>query len=158
MVLAVALIAALGAIVPALVSRCGPAVLSPSGRIVRPSRGDAVGRALRVRVRFADVPIDHHVWLAIRSGDLLWPKEPEIPTGHREWAGVIVHGVSGRAFALRLLAVSSAGQEFIEQWLERARRTGLYPGLTRIPGAVHLDEVDSLVPSDAVEPGPVQVR
>lgn len=158
--LAAVLITTLGGIVAALLSRkpaSGEGV-ALSGRIVSPSRRDAVGSSLRVRVELAGVPIDHHVWLVIRLDDRLWPKEPEIPTGRPEWVGEIVHGVAGRHFGLRLLAVSSAGQDSIERWLERGRGTGVYAGLARIPGAVLLSEVDSLVPSDPDEPGRVRKR
>jgi len=154
--LVVALIASLGAVVAALVS--GLVVVSPSSRILSPSPGETVGRTPRISGELGGIADTLHVWLAIRLDDRMWLKEPEIPIGSRKWTSQIALGVSGRAFALRLLAVSPAGQEFIEEWLERGRRTAEYPGLTHIPGAVLLDEVDGLVPSDTVEPGRVRDR
>jgi hypothetical protein len=109
----------------------------PAGQILSPESGQRVPRAFRVEGTLSDIPADHHIWLAVQIGNLLWPKEPEVPSQDYHWSQRIVEGGDppGGRFSLALLMADSHGHRIIKEWIEDGRFTGDWPGLIDIPGA-----------------------
>nr|VFJ96732.1 MAG: hypothetical protein BECKLFY1418A_GA0070994_106215 [Candidatus Kentron sp. LFY] len=67
-------------------------------------------------------------WLAVRIGELYWPKEPAIiSSGH--WTRRIFEGGSQGEKLLVLLIVDKTTNRQIENWFESSRRTGSFPGM-----------------------------
>jgi hypothetical protein len=119
-----------------------PAGGDPEGRILSPRRG-RLSRTFTVQGSLSDIPRDRHVWLAVQIGNLLTPKEPEIPSQDRRWAVDVVEGGRrpGERFGLALLMVDVVGQREIERWRRRGRRSGSFPPFERIQGSAKLDVV-----------------
>lgn len=120
-----------------------------TAHISSPKTGEAVPRAPRaftVRGTLRDVPRGNHVWLAVQVGNLLFPKEPEIPVSDEEWVQQIVEGgiPPDGEFSLILVRVGRRGQLKIKRWLSRGREGKGFPGLPTIPGSARLDVVDQL--------------
>jgi len=112
----------------------------PVGAILSPTSGASVPRAFTVEGTLAGIPADRHVWLAVRIGDLMWPKEPEVSAGAGPWRRQVVEGGSppdGR-FSLVLLMVDTVGQSEIQAWFQHGKQTGDYPGLAHVTGSVEL--------------------
>lgn len=146
--LAVALIGAGGAIIAAaLISGVFSTPNEPAGRIASPTTSQRVARAFTADGTLAGIPRDKHVWLAVQIGNLVFPKEPEIPAADQHFAQQVVEAGSppdGR-FSLVLLMVDADGQRTIQEWLRRVRGGEDAPGLASIPGSVRLDVVRDLV-------------
>ena len=144
------LVALIGAVAVIIAARVGkpapPATAAPAGRILSPQSGEQLPRSFAVEGELSAIRRDHHVWIIGQVGNLLFPKEPEIPSQDRRWSQEVVEaGVSpGGQFALALLMVEAEGQRAIEDWLNRGKRGDGFPGLERIPGSVKLDVVRDL--------------
>jgi hypothetical protein len=107
----------------------------PTGQILSPESGQRVPRAVRVEGTLSDIPTEYHIWLAVQIGNLLWPKEPEIPSKDYHWSQRIVEGdPPGGRFSLALVMVDSHGQRIIKEWIKDGRSTGDWPGLFDISG------------------------
>lgn len=149
--LTAAIIVAVGAIVAAIITGLlskpseSPNITSkPIGKIFRPKEGETVARGFDVSGTLENIPADHQVWLAVKIGNLLWPKEPMILSSDRRWSIRVVEGGSPGVFSISLLLVSKKGQKVIKNWLENGRRTGNYPGMDKIAGSSCLDIVENL--------------
>ena len=141
-----AVVGALGAIFAALVGREPSIPPGVAGEILSPRPREVVGRSFKVGGRLANIPEGYHVWLVVEIENLLWPKEPEIPSSDRRWSRKVVEGGNppGGIFSLSLQQVPPKGQRFVLDWLRHGSRTGDYPGLDSIPGAIRLDIVEDL--------------
>lgn len=108
----------------------------PKGQIVSPESQQRVPRVFPVEGTLSDIPRDRHIWMAVEIGNLLWPKEPEIPSQDQYWSQQIAEygNPPGGRFSLVLLMVDNQGNKMIEDWLSRGRVIGDYPGLEYIPG------------------------
>ena len=118
----------------------------PEGAITAPSRGANVPAEFTVEGRLAGIPRGRHVWLATQVNNLLFPKPPALSAQDREFLRDVAEGGSpprGR-FSLVLLMVNNAGNQQIEDWVERGDATGDFPGLEKISGSVRLDIVSRL--------------
>jgi hypothetical protein len=117
------------------------------GRILSPRRGQRIHRSFTVEGTLSSVPDDRHVWVVVQIGNLLFPKEPEIPATDRHWAQDVVEGggLPGGRLSLALFVVDRVGNRQIETWLEHGRSTGDYPGLTGIRHGIRLDVVTNLL-------------
>lgn len=106
------------------------------GQILYPESGQRLPRTFTVEGTLSDIPPGHHIWVAVQIGNLLWPKEPEIPSKDHHWSQQIVEGGSppGGWLSLALLMVDATGNQMIEGWIRRGRSTGDWPGLNNIPG------------------------
>jgi len=95
-----------------------PPILQPAGKIESPKSGDPVSRSFEVKGTLSGIPPDHHVWLAVQIGNLLWPKDPEIPSQNQYWTQKVAEGGSppGGKFSLVLFMVDAAGNKEIEKW------------------------------------------
>jgi hypothetical protein len=78
-------------------------------------------------------------------GNLLFPKEPNIPSRDQSWSQQVYQGGDdpGR-FSLVLLLVNRKGQREIAKWLRAGEAGAGYPGFTVIPGSAKLDTVTDL--------------
>ena len=122
------------------------------GRIESPRSGERVPRSFLVDGTLSrKIPRGRHVWLAVQLGNLLFPKEPEIPRGDRHWEQAIVEGGDppGGSFSIALLMVDRNGHRAIEEWLERGRGGEGFPGMEEIPGSEKLSVVRQLTLDDA---------
>ena len=118
----------------------------PSGKILSPGSNQRVSRTFTVEGTLAGIPPGRHVWLTVRAGNLLWPKETEISSSEAEWTREVIEGGNppDGKLSLILLMVDSAGNQEIKDWFERGRRGEGYPGLVGISGSVQLDAVRNL--------------
>jgi hypothetical protein len=113
-----------------------------SGRIRSPERGQRIGPRFRVEGDLSMIPRGHHVWLAIRDGELLFPSEPEIAAQDgRFTAELTLARIPERPFSLVLALVDARGQRAIEYWLLQGGLGEGYPGFAVIPGCKRLDAV-----------------
>jgi hypothetical protein len=142
-----AVVVAGGTVVAALVNR--PAAPSPAvqGRITAPLSGRKVPSVFTVEGTLSAIPRGRHVWVAVKIGNSLWPKDPEITAAHQRWNLELDQSASpsGGRFSLVLIMVDKKGQSFIENWLEDGRKGKGYPGISDIPGASQLDVVSDLI-------------
>ena len=113
--------------------------------ILFPEDGQTIGASIAASVEVRSVPKDYHVWVAVQKGRLVWPREPEVTVTDRPWSGIFYEGGRVGKVDLVLLLVPAAGHEQIQRWLERAKKTGSYPGMSqRALGATQLDTVKNL--------------
>ena len=117
----------------------------PAGKILAPERRAQVTQAFTVNGSLSAIPEDHHVRIAVQSGGLFWPKDPELPAQKQTWELQIRESGPGRRFSLALLLVDPEGHKQISAWLERGQENGDYPGLKEVPGSTSLHEVRELV-------------
>lgn len=141
----VAVIGGIFVLFSGILSRPDPQEEKTGGQIISPESGQEVTSNIKVQGKLSGVPEGKHVWIAVKVGDLLWPKEPEINPGDRVWDVTIFEPSAGRSFALVLLLVDENGNKQIYNWLERGRRFGDYPGFSRVPGSTQLDIVSDLI-------------
>lgn len=114
----------------------------PTGRILAPQQNEQVARTVDVSGSVENLPPGYTLWLAVRIGDLWWPKEPKVFPSGSKWSGTLSEGGNppqGRFTILLLLANRGASEE-IDKWLKR----GDYAGLRRdvMNGIEVLDEVN----------------
>lgn len=84
-------------------------------------------------------------WLAVETGGLIWPKEASVlPDEVGRWSAVIREEGSPDMFSVSIWAVSPQGDRRIRDWLDRGRRTDDYPGLSSLPGARRIAQVNGL--------------
>lgn len=140
-----AVIIAAGGVIAALIERAPEP--DASGEILIPQNGERVARSFTVEGTLSDIPDDRHVWVAVQIGNLLFPKEPEIPSADKHWSQDVVEGGNPAEgeFSVVLLTVDDNGHRVIEEWLGRGREGEGSPGLSTIPGSSKLDVVSGLV-------------
>ena len=110
-----------------------------AGEIHTPSEGQTIG-AQFAAAGTIDLPSGAVGWLAVRKGNLYWPKEPAINRSGSWQITVFEGGPRGR-FDLVLIAVVSGTDREINGWFNRALDTGSYPGMTLADRSVLLDSV-----------------
>lgn len=117
-----------------------------SGEIRAPKDAQEVSSSLVVEGELSPIPPAHHVWLALETEGLLFPREPEIPAraGHFELE-IEPEEAPGEPFSLVLMLVGAKGQRAIEYWLLQGALGEGYPGFERVPGATRLAAVNGLV-------------
>jgi hypothetical protein len=153
----VAIIGAAAVIIPPLLDEEAPEP-GAAGDIVSPTKSQDVPNAFSVEGTLSAIPPDHHVWVAVQIGNLLFPKEPEIPSQDRRFSQEVVEDEvrAGSRFDLALLMVDSEDHREIVAWLMSGRRaegesdaeeSNGYQGLKNedIPGRVKLAVVRDLV-------------
>lgn len=111
-----------------------------TGQILSPSNGGQVPPRFEVAGTVANMPDGYHLWVAVRRGNLLWPKEPEAFVVRNNWDTTISEGGKGR-YKLILLAVDRKGQNTIKEWVRIGRETSHYPGLESITGSLVLHSI-----------------
>jgi hypothetical protein len=124
------------------------AIQAPKGAVngysfAAPKADDIVYRHFMVKGKLANKLPHRHLWLAVKIGGLVWPKEPEVKVAGLNWFGEVYEGGSppeGK-FILALYEVNEAGHQAIIDWLKAGRTHNYYPGLLRIPGSIKLTEV-----------------
>ena len=113
---------------------------APTGRIVSPIEDEEVGNYVKVTGELSGIPSGHSVWLAVKIGVLLWPKDEILPS-EGTWKSAFDEGGNpGKKFGLALIMVGPDGNRQIQKWLEDGPRVG-YPGLPHIEDSVRLDAV-----------------
>jgi hypothetical protein len=113
----------------------------PEGEILSPEAREQLDPTFTAHGRLDHIPENAHVWVAVQRGDVLFPKEPEIPRGDQAWVHTFVEGelasegvgedvsAGERSFALVLLLVDSDGQAQIHDWFAEGELGAGYPGL-----------------------------
>jgi hypothetical protein len=146
---------------------CGPPP-SPEGEMLSPEAREQLGPRFTAHGRLDHIPENRHVWVAVQRGELLFPKEPEIPRGDQAWVHEFVEGEAAEVvgadvaadeslFSLVLLLVDADRQAEIEAWFAEAEHSG-YPGFeVGAEGFTRLDVVEglSLLPAEGVIEGGV---
>jgi len=100
--------------------------------------------------------VKEHLWLAVKHGNLIWPKDPEVPV-HRpnpeSKVTVYEEGTPpGGKFTLALYLVQDKGHEQIRDWLSLGNATGTFPGLRTISESRLLDDEDLPITSTDSKP------
>jgi len=113
-----------------------------TGQITTPRNGYQVPPRFEVACTISNLPNDYHLWIAVRKGNPLWPKEPEAFIAGANWDTTISEGGKGR-YKLVLIAVDSNGHRHITEWIRIGNETSHFPGLESIPGsrAIHSIQV-----------------
>ena len=113
-----------------------------NGNITNPEEGQRVTDRIEVGGTLsASLPINHHLWIVVRRGNLLWPKEPEVFVTGNSWESTVFEGGRGQ-FRLVLFLVNEEGQREIRDWLRVGTDTGHFPGLESISRSFALDAVN----------------
>jgi hypothetical protein len=119
------------------------------GKIENPSNNQMVMRTFKVEGSVENLPRDNGLWLAVKVGDLFWPKVPKINLKKSNWSMSVTSRWSltiseggtppGGRFTVVLLSTTSSANEEIDKWFDE----GVYSGIpkNKIPGIVELDEV-----------------
>jgi len=122
-----------------------------SGRILLPEETRDRARPLRIAGELSPIAHGYHAWLALEAESLLYPVEPELPTGGGPFAAEIAREqIPREPFSLLLLLVGAKGQRAVEYWLLQDGLGEGYPGFDRIPGARVLDASRKLLPASSV--------
>ncbi len=110
----------------------------PSGDILSPRENGIVPTTFTVSGELRGISENHHVWLAIKIGRLLWPQK-EIARNASNWTETISErGVSGKGFAVVLFMVKNDGHQEIENWFHLAMQTNEWPGMEEISNRTDL--------------------
>jgi len=125
---------------PANENRTGPTVRgNTAGQIRTPVDDQGVGSQFPATGSI-DLPNGVVGWVAVRIGQLYWPKEPPINRSGN-WQITVFEGGSARRFGLVLIAVDSSVNQDIERWFDRGLQTGSWPGMTLASRSILLDSV-----------------
>jgi len=109
---------------------------SLSATIEQPSDGARVAGQVEVRGTLSGtLPANTQLWIVVKQGDLMWPKDPPVDVIGQNWSKTVDLGGRGR-YALVLMLVGKAGQEQITSWIQHGMATHSFPGLARIKGVV----------------------
>jgi len=112
---------------------------------LKPRSGQHVGSQIPVTVQIDDVASGYHVWIAVKRGNLIWPKEPEILPSGEKWSGIAFEGGAPGKLDLALISVNEKAHQRILKWFDHGSRTGSFPGLTPHElDATCLDVVENL--------------
>lgn len=144
----VALIGALAIILAAVITTWGVPLTSRSaqGQIESPKDGEIVSRAFRAKGTLSDIPTEKHVWIVVKIGNLLFPKEPELQASDQHWVEEFHEGgdpPNGK-FSIILMMVGPRGNEEIKTWLNSVREGKNPPALENISDSSKLDTVRDL--------------
>jgi len=102
-----------------------------TGQILHPLDGSIVGSRFKVSGTLGDVAEGWHVWIAVKRGNLFWPKEPEIePDENGNWEMIAYEGGSPGELQVSLLLVDEPGHKRILDWFADSNSTGRFPGLS----------------------------
>jgi hypothetical protein len=124
-----------------------PSLPLPAGEILAPRRGEQVGPEFTVEAKVSAIPPAYHLGIAVQVGNLLWPKDLDVPAQDRRLKSKICEGgLPGQRFSVALLMVDAAGHRQISKWFEDGQKTGNFPGFTTALGRKWLlDAVGELV-------------
>ena len=132
-----ALFLLMAALIGALASHLGesdPRLAGITGEITEPADNATVSAEVLVRGRLsAELPIDTHLWLAIRHGELMWPRAPEVPVVDTHWELAITEEAHG-PYSIVLFVVAAEGHNALREWVRNGEETGHWPGFGEIPG------------------------
>jgi hypothetical protein len=116
-----------------------------AARIDRPQPNEAVGRTIRCSGVVTGLQQGLHLWLAVESGNRVWPKESRVlPDETHTWFADIFEDGATQQFDVSLFVADEGADRRIKEWLEAGRRTGIYSELVGLPGARRLARVDGL--------------
>ncbi len=116
-----------------------------SGSIDYPGPDQIIGRTIACAGLALGIPPDMHLWLAVETGSLIWPKEGEVlADGNGKWKKTIFEDGATRRFSISLLIVNPKAHAQILEWLEVGRQQGQYAELKGIPGTDRIARVDKL--------------
>lgn len=109
---------------------------SLSATIEHPSEGARVAGQVEARGTLSGtLPANTELWIVVKQGDLMWPKDPPVDVIGQNWSKTVDLGGRGR-YSLVLMLVGKAGQEQITRWIRHGMATHSFPGLARIQGVV----------------------
>lgn len=114
---------------------------SPTAEIDSPKNNAQVAGPIEMTGSIkGTVPADAQLWVVVRRGNLMWPKDPEVFVVGETWSKTVNDGGRGR-FSLVLFLVGKEGQAQISDWIDHGVRTGDFAGLTRIKDSTALAHV-----------------
>lgn len=107
-----------------------------SATIDQPSSGARVAGPVEARGTISgNLPAGTQLWIVVKQGDLMWPKDPPVTVVGQNWSKTVDVGGRGR-YALVLMLVGKKGREQIARWIRHGMATHSFPGLAQIQGAV----------------------
>lgn len=118
---------------------------SVKGEISSPEPSGTVPRAFGCTGSASDVGPDVHLWLAVETNGLVWPKEGQIvPDENGSWTATVFEDGATDVFSLSLLAADRRAHKKIEAWLNKGKRSGKYQEISSLLGARRVARVDGL--------------
>lgn len=112
-----------------------------TGKIESPSDDAEVSEEVMVRGSLSTEALsDAHLWIAVRKGDVMWPKDPAVEVVDGAWETTIYEGGRG-PYSIVVYLVSNEGHQEIQAWVKKGQETGEWPGFTTFKGEA-LDSVD----------------
>ena len=109
-------------------------MLRVSGTIDSPVPGSPVESTFQCKGTTKDLPPEGvHMWIAVMSGGLTWPKGNELSVKEDgTWFSQVSHeskDVSGSKFSLILIAADDVAHNEIEKWIDICQKTGSFEGM-----------------------------
>jgi hypothetical protein len=116
-----------------------------TGSFSEPQPNDAVSRTIQCSGVVTGLQPGLHLWLAVETGGLVWPKESKVlPDKADKWRTTIFEDGATEQFAVSLFVADASADRRIKRWLEAGRSSGKYSELRGIPRARRLARVDGL--------------
>ncbi|MEZ5535954.1 MAG: hypothetical protein R3F02_10055 [Thiolinea sp.] len=107
-----------------------------------PQEGITVDEVFTARGVVTALPENTVAYLMVEREQRYWPKK-YLGDTHSSWAKEISEAKRENSrLRLVVLAMSDAGKQVIEQWYVTSKQTGKYPGITDIPGAEEIAQVE----------------
>jgi hypothetical protein len=99
------------------------------GVIESPAEREKVGRPFAVSGKVTGN--FRQLWLAVKIDNLYWVKEPKLTPKDGRWRAQVYEGGNppDGVFEVVLVDASAKASSYFQDWLQRGRRTGSYPGI-----------------------------
>ena len=104
------------------------------GAITHPDPNFTVGQSFTVEGTVSEeIPPYHHLWLVVRRGEMMWPKDPEVFLVDRRWKKQMTEAGTG-GFSVVLYLMDQAEHDRIMKWVRDGNDTGDFPGFLSFTG------------------------
>lgn len=103
----------------------------PSGAIESPAPGSTVRSPIVVTGTISNLQNGHSLWLAVKKGDRIWPKQPPFEASAGKWSTTLVEESTskGVSFSVALVAATPPATVFLHQWFKGGPTGTHFPGI-----------------------------